>query len=150
MVENIISVILGRKGRFSQDLPDKDFRYHRSGVSSSSLLTVHDAVVTELADHRFDFAIADIEIECEIANFMHANFDQSQPLGPVLGLIGISDVTQAITCAEYVTSRWGGFGLAVLDFVDLMVREKRHYIAERQSNLHMASKRPIQPLCLLY
>ena len=154
MVENIVSAILDLRGPVSRDLHDppppydEDPRHDHVGIPSFSLLTVHDAVLTELANHSFDFAILDVKIECEIANFMHANFERTQPLGPVLVLIGISDVTQAATCAEYMTSRWGDFGLAILDFVDSMLREKRQHTVAESTNFHMSSKWLNRPLCL--
>ena len=154
IVENIVSAILDLRGPVSQDLHDPPTiydnmsRHNHVGIPSFSLLAVHDAVMTELTNHSFDFAISDIKIECEIADFMHANFERTQPLGPVLVLIGISDATQAATCAEYITSRWGGFGLAILDFANSMLREKRQHTVGESTNFHMSSKWPNRPLRL--
>ena len=148
IVENIVSAILDLREPVSQDLHDPPTpyddlsRHNHAGIPSFSLLNVHDAILTEFANHSFDFAISDIKIECEIANFMHANFERTQPLGPVLVLIGTSDVTQAATCAEYIASRWGGFGLAILDFANSMLREKRQHTVGESTNFHMSSKWP--------
>lgn len=120
---------------------------HIQSVDSLSLLTVHNAILTKLANHYI--AKSDIEIEWEVSNFMHTNFESSQPLGPVLVLVGVSYVTQAATCAEYIESKWGNFGLAILDFADSMLRKTRQNTAGQSKNFHTSSRWPNRPLTLL-
>ncbi len=145
-MENIVLAILVPRGPVSQNSHDppppynEQSRHDHGGIPSFSLLTVHATVLMELANHSLDFVISDIKTEWNIVNFMHASFERTQPLDRVLILIDISNVVQAATCIKRITSRWGGFEFAILEFVNSMLRGPRRHTVRESAGFPMSGK----------
>jgi hypothetical protein len=66
---------------------------------------------------------------------MHASFKRTQPLDRMLILIDVSDVVLAATCIKCITSRWGGFEVAILEFVNFNAKRTMAAYRERVSRV---------------